>query len=183
MDAEPANQNDWPKETWNTCPINVIQTTMRPWLSLWVPPTLCVYPHVLYSFPPDKHFACFSTFHLCGNSFLQNRGTKALSMTTGLVPRMWRSHCWDSSLISGRDTLLQASAGQGHLRSLSQIMQLGFPVLQGRTNSDSIMDLFLWLLKKIFLFIYLTVLSLHWGTWDLRSLLWHVESLVVTCGL
>ena len=27
------NQNDWPKETWKKCPIKVIQTAMRLWLS------------------------------------------------------------------------------------------------------------------------------------------------------
>ena len=40
-----AKQEHWPKETWEKCPIKVIQTTMRAWLS---EPT-CVCIHV-YSF-------------------------------------------------------------------------------------------------------------------------------------
>ena len=56
---------------------------------------LCVCPHVLYSFPPNKHFTCFTTACLCGNSFLQTWRAKAWSLTTGLVPRIWCSHCHD----------------------------------------------------------------------------------------
>ena len=51
-------------------PHKSIQTTTRAWL--WVCP--CVYPHILYSFFPNKHFTCFTTFCLCGNSSLQSFG-------------------------------------------------------------------------------------------------------------
>ena len=40
--------HDWPKETWEKCPIEVTETTTRAQLSLCV--CLCVCPHVLYSF-------------------------------------------------------------------------------------------------------------------------------------
>ena len=44
------NQNDLPKETWKKCPIKVIQTAMRVWLSPslspWVCP--CVFPHIVF---------------------------------------------------------------------------------------------------------------------------------------
>ena len=65
---------------------------------------LCVYPHVLYPFPPNKHFTCFISFHLCGNSLLQNWRVKALSLTTGLIVRIWCSHCHDLASISGQES-------------------------------------------------------------------------------
>ena len=54
----------------------------------------CVSVHT-YCFPPNKHFTCFTTACLCGNSFLQTWRAKAWSLTTGLVPRIWCSHCHD----------------------------------------------------------------------------------------
>ena len=96
-----ANQNDWPKKTRKKCPIYVIQTTMRAQLSLLV--HQCVYPHVLYSFSPNKHFTCFTTFHLCGNSFLQRWRARPLSLTTGLVSRFRCSHHHDLTSISGQE--------------------------------------------------------------------------------
>ena len=118
------NQNDWPKETWKKWPIKVIQTAMRGWLStlsLWACP--CVYPHILYSFPPNKHFVGFSTFCLCGNSFWQNQRVRVLSLTTGLVARMWCSHHLDLSSVSGWELKpsfksLQAEVIQDHPRSV-----------------------------------------------------------------
>ena len=48
--------------------------------------SLCVYPHVLYSFfPPNKYFTCFTTFHLCRNSFY------AKLKAQGLVTDHWSS--------------------------------------------------------------------------------------------
>ena len=45
--------------------------------------------HTYYTlFPHNKYLTCFSTFHLCGNSFLQNPRAKALSQTTGLVAKI-----------------------------------------------------------------------------------------------
>ena len=70
-----AHQNDRPQETQKKRPIKVTQIVIRArlsnlGLSLWVCP--CVYPHVLYSF--TKYFTCFTTFNLCGNSFLKDEG-------------------------------------------------------------------------------------------------------------
>jgi len=60
----------------------------------------CVYPHLLVLFPPNKHFTCFTTLHLHGNSFLQSQGAMALSLTPGLVARTRCSHHldWPQSL-------------------------------------------------------------------------------------
>ena len=55
-------------------------------------------------FPPtNTHFTCFTTFHLCGNSFLQIPRAKALSQTTGLVARIQLSHCHDLTSISDEE--------------------------------------------------------------------------------
>ena len=81
----------------------------RVWLSL---SPLCVYPHVLYSFLLINT-TCFTAFPLCGHSFLQSQWPRALSPATGLVARIQLCH----SMTSGAETLLQASAGWGHLRS------------------------------------------------------------------
>ena len=50
--------------------------------------------------PPDKHFPCFY-FHLCGNSFLQSKRARALSLATGLVARIWHSQCFGLTSVSG----------------------------------------------------------------------------------
>ena len=43
--------------------------------------------------PPSKYLTYFTTFCLCGNSFLQSQRTRALSLATGLVARIQTSHC------------------------------------------------------------------------------------------
>ena len=52
-----AKQDDWPEETWKKYPILVIQTITR--APLWT----CPCESVIFS-PPNKHFTCFTTFHL-----------------------------------------------------------------------------------------------------------------------
>ena len=94
-----ANQNDLPKETQKKCPIWVTQTTTKARLSLSVHP--CVYPHILYSFPPRNTW--FITSCLCGNSLLKSWRARTLSLTTGLVAGIQHSHCWDLTSISGRE--------------------------------------------------------------------------------
>ena len=93
-------------------------TTLQ--LSLWV--CLCVYPHILYFFSPNKHLTCFTTFHLCGNSFSANLQSQ------GLVTDCWSKWLGFSalthwypilSLWPGTEALLQAPANQGHPRSVS----------------------------------------------------------------
>lgn len=57
-----AKGDDWLKEIWKKCPIEVILTTMRP-----DPPTLSEPSGVSihkHPFPPKKHFVCVTTFHL-----------------------------------------------------------------------------------------------------------------------
>ena len=54
---------------------------------------------VLFSFL--KKTTCFTTFSLCGNSFLQSQRARALTLTTGIVARIWHSHHRDKILISG----------------------------------------------------------------------------------
>ena len=51
-----AKQDDWPRETWMKCLIQVIKITMGVILS----ESICL--HVLF-FLPNKHFVCFITFH------------------------------------------------------------------------------------------------------------------------
>ena len=69
-----ANQNDWLKETQKKYPTKVILTATRaqfknsPSESVHVR----IYPHILYLFPLNKHFTCFTTFRFYGNSFLQS---------------------------------------------------------------------------------------------------------------
>ena len=65
-----AKQDDSPKETQQQLSIWVIQTTTRVRLSL---KSAHVSTHTYRTlFPPNKHFTCFTTFCLCGNSFLQS---------------------------------------------------------------------------------------------------------------
>ena len=51
--------------------------------------------------PLNKYFTCFTTFHICRNSFLQGWRPGPLSLTTGLVVRIWYFHCCDPVSISG----------------------------------------------------------------------------------
>ena len=65
-----ANQNDRSEENHKKCPVIITQTTMRARLrdTLKSPPRVSV--HMYFAlFPSNKYFACFTTFHLCGNSF------------------------------------------------------------------------------------------------------------------
>ena len=72
---------------------------MRVRLSLSLP--VCLSQHII--FPPNKHFTCFTTFRLCGNSFLQSRRARALSPAAGLVAGNQRSHCHRPTSVSGRE--------------------------------------------------------------------------------
>ena len=125
-----ANQNDWTKETRKNCSIEVIHTTTRVWLSdsgtrpLSLP--MCLSTCIVL-FPPDKHllhyfpslWKFFTTFHLCGNSFLQSQRPGPLSLTTGLVARTWCSCRQDPAPISGWESRphskpMQAEALRDH---------------------------------------------------------------------
>ena len=111
-----ANQNDWSEGNRKKRPRKVSPTARRVQLRLSESARVC--PHVLYFFPPDKHFPCFTTPHLCGNSFLlYSRRSRALSLTTGLVVMMRCSHRHSLISISGRGTeaLLPATIDPGPL--------------------------------------------------------------------
>ena len=97
-----ANQNDGPKETWKKCPIKVIQTATRVWLSLWA--CLCIYPHLLYSFLLLINTLLVSLLSVfVGIIFLQSHRARALSLPTGLVARIQCFHHLDLTSISGRE--------------------------------------------------------------------------------
>ena len=65
-------------------------------------------------FPPNKYFTCFTTLHLCGNSFLQSLRAKAL--VTGLALGSAAAETWPQSL-ARNPSPLQGVAGHGHLKS------------------------------------------------------------------
>ena len=104
-------------------PIKVIQTDSRMWLrdSLFPSKLTCVSIHTYcILFPQNKYFTHFTTFCLCGNSFVQNRIARAGSLTPSLGARIWGSHCPNLVSVSGQGTEapLQAAASWGHLRSI-----------------------------------------------------------------
>ena len=68
------SQNDWPKETWKKCPIKVSHTAMRMRFSDSLSLSLAVRPSTgTVFFSLNKEFTGFTTFHLCGDSFLKSR--------------------------------------------------------------------------------------------------------------
>ena len=82
-------------------------------LSFWV----CLSTHTVFFFLLIN--TCFTAFCLCGNSFLQSQRARALSLTTGIVARTWRSHCHDSASVPGWEPKrcskqLQAEATRDH---------------------------------------------------------------------
>ena len=94
-----ANRNDWPKEIWKQCPIKVIQTTTRVLLSLSLPVCLSAHTGLFFLLTNTG----FTIFHLCANSFLQSQRARALSLTSGLVTRIWCSHCHNPNLSLARN--------------------------------------------------------------------------------
>lgn len=76
-----------------------------PWEQDSLIESICVSIHTFstLSFPPKKHFTCFTTFPLCGNFFVQSWKASALSLTTCLVANIWCSPYHHQTLISGRE--------------------------------------------------------------------------------
>ena len=73
--------------------------------------------------------SCFTTFHLCENSFLQGCMGKALSLATGLVARFHYFHCCNLTSISSQQPKtcfksLQAEATWDHLYSTKLVCML-----------------------------------------------------------
>ena len=116
INCEPEKSKWLPKGKWKKCPIRVIQTAMRAQLSdsPWV--HLCVYPTgTALFFPLYKHFASLLSVFV-EILFCKAIGPCSLSLTTGLVARIWCFHCHDPA-DSGwepkaHSKLLQAEATQ-----------------------------------------------------------------------
>ena len=76
--------------------------------------------HMYYIlFPLNKHFTYFTAFCLCENSFCKAKGPGPLSLTSGLVARIW-CFLWCSPVsVSGwepkpRSKMLRAEATRDH---------------------------------------------------------------------
>ena len=116
INCEPEKSKWLPKGKWKKCPRRVIQTAMRAQLSdsPWVHP--CVYPTgTALFFPLYKHFASLLSVFV-EILFCKAIGPCSLSLTTGLVARIWCFHCHDPA-DSGwepkaHSKLLQAEATQ-----------------------------------------------------------------------
>ena len=64
----------------------------------------CVYLQVL--FPLNKHFICFTTLHLCENSFLQSQRPGILPLATDILARIQHSQYWGPASVSGKEPKL-----------------------------------------------------------------------------
>ena len=111
-----AKQDDWPEENPEEMS-HISDSNYHEGRTLPLSPPVCLSTCTL--FPPNKHFTCFTTCRLCGNSFLQSRRARALSLVTGLVARIQCSHCCSLTSISGRELKscfkpLQAKATRDH---------------------------------------------------------------------
>ena len=63
-------------------------------------------------YPLNKYFTFFTAFPLGGNSLLQSQRARGLSLTTGLVARIWCFHHREPAHLWLRtQALLQAVAG------------------------------------------------------------------------
>ena len=69
-------------------------------VDVWQMPTQCC-KAVIFQF--GKKNTCSPAFHLCGNSFLQGRRPGPLSLTAGLVARIWCFHHRVPASVSGQE--------------------------------------------------------------------------------
>ena len=53
------------------------------------PDSACVFIHMHCTLSLNKYFICFITFCFSGNYFLQSKRVRALSLTTGILARIW----------------------------------------------------------------------------------------------
>ena len=115
-----ANQNDWPKKTRKKCPhINDLNCHKGVTFSLGLPVCLSTHTVLFFLLINTSLVSLLSVF--VGVLLLQSRRARALSLTTGLVARIWSSHCCDLTSISGQEQkpcfkLLQAEATQDQCR-------------------------------------------------------------------
>ena len=110
-----ASQNNRSKETEKKCPIKVIPTATRArFRDSLSEPAVCLSTCTTLFFPLSKHSTCFTTFHLCGNCFLQSWRPSALMPS--LVARIGASTvATQLSLCLGTQALFQAAASWSHL--------------------------------------------------------------------
>ena len=116
-----ANQNGSPKETIKKYPIKVTETALRMWLSnsRTHPQSVHVSVHTYCTLFLLINTLLATTSCLVEIPFCKAEGSEPLSLTTGLVAKIWCFHCWDLALISGWEPRgsLQAIAGWGSWRS------------------------------------------------------------------
>ena len=67
-------------------------------------------------FPLNKYSTCLTTYRLGGNSFLQTWGLGLLSLTTGLVARIWCFHCCNLASVSGISVCWSSTSSHWRLR-------------------------------------------------------------------
>ena len=112
-----ANQNDKPKENPEECPYKLFKLPQGH-NSLSESAHVSIHMYCTL-FLLINTYTCFTTFCLHGNSLLQSQRARALSLTAGLVARIWLSLLQPNlSLWLGTETLLQDTTDQGHLRSM-----------------------------------------------------------------
>ena len=100
------NQNDWPKESWKKCPIKVIQTAMRAWLSnsgtLPLSPLVCLsVTHTVLFFLLINTLLASLLSIFVEILFCKVEGPGPLSLTIGPVARIWCFHYCNPDPVSG----------------------------------------------------------------------------------
>ena len=101
-----AKQDDWPKETQKKCPTKVNQTTRGSSSE-----STCASIHTYCTLFP------FNKYCLCRNCFLQSKGARTLSLTSGLAVRSRLSlPRLNLSLWHGTEALPLATTGQDNTR-------------------------------------------------------------------
>ena len=129
-----AKGDGWPKSTQRDTP--------RKWFKLpkgWDWPSQPVYLStctvLLFLLINSLSISLLSIF--VGILFCKAKGPGPLPLTTGLVARIWCSHWHDLTLISGSETetLLQATAGWGHL-TLYLLLKPGNSESQGKARAS-----------------------------------------------
>ena len=67
---------------------------------------MCLSTYTVFFFLLKNAFTCFTSFHLCENSFLQSWRARALSMTSSLLARTQCFHCHNSTSVCGWEAKL-----------------------------------------------------------------------------
>ena len=98
----PANQNDWPKETRKKYPIKVIQSTARAQVGDSPSESTRVPIHMYCTLFLQMNTLLASLLSVFVEIlFCKSKGPGPLSLTTGLVARIWFFHCCNPTPTSG----------------------------------------------------------------------------------